>query len=489
MTERRRNSPKGKGPATREGGEAALPDIAGRWSMNIAWQRGEKTGDVDAIATIRQNPDGISMEVQSKDSDSHTLLARYGRESSGSPVLHYMYEVEPKFLGVDNDGPYKGAAILRFYEEGKELRGNYWTSQLTKGYLKLRRCTRADGKPAASERVDVLLVTATSEEFEAAKDAFTVVEAGRDGVREWNAREDTNASHLTGTFFSVGRALFTMALAKPTRMGANRTGTVATALVERLRPRYLMMCGVCAGNPADLALGDVVVSELVYQYDEGKIDLHGFTGDHRQSPVSYDWLRAADALNPETMPSYGRPTDADARFWIMERLHAGGDPRKHPARRRYFEPGGWRSAIEALEAAGLVVVEGDELRLTNKGEDEVRRSILMDVDPPARLPFAIMRGPIASGNVVVKDGITWDKLARMGMRSVLGLEMEAAVIGEVARGANVERWIVIKGVMDHADPRKDDRFKPFAARASAEVLRAFLVGRFAAQSDLPPQTG
>jgi len=36
----------------------------------------------------------------------------------------------------------------------------------------------------------------------------------------------------------------------------------------------------------------------------------------------------------------------------------------------------------------------------------------------------------------------------------------------------------MKGVMDHADPRKDDRFKPFAARASAEALRAFLMAHF-----------
>jgi len=462
--------------------DANLPDIVGRWSMNITWQRGEKTGDVKAAAIIREDSNGISMEVQSKNSDSRTIFARYGREGLGSPVLHYMYEVEPKFLEVNNDGPYKGAAILRFYEDGNELRGNYWTSQLSKGHFRLRRWAQPESEVAAGERSDVLLITAIEEEFLAAKVAFSALAPDQDGVREWSVREDSSSSHLAGTFFLGGAPLFTMALAKPTRMGANRVGALAMMLVERLRPRYLVMCGVCAGNPADLALGDVVVSEMTYQYDEGKVDQHGFTGDHRQSPVSFDWLRAADALSAQAMPSYGRPTDADARFWIMERLHGGGDPKRHPARRRYFEEGEWRATVEALEADGLVVVEGDALRLTSKGENEVRRSILMDVDPPTRLPFAIKRGPIASGNVVVKDGLTWDMLARMGVRSVLGLEMEAAVMGEVARSAGVERWIVIKGVMDHADPKKDDRFKPFAARASAEVLRVFLIGRFPASS-------
>lgn len=447
--------------------------------MSISWQRGEKSGEVDATAIIRSAPGGISMEVQSKDSDSHTLFAHYGRHRSGGPTLHYMYQVDPKFLSVDNDGVYNGAAILRFDEFGDELRGNYWTSQLSKGHFTLRRRPPKDSVIVKAEQIDVLLITAIEEEFAAAKNAFEATDLTRDGVCTWTPREDGNIAFLAGIFHFNGRPLFSIALARPTRMGANRTGALATTLTERLRPKCLVMCGVCAGNPSDLALGDVVVSELAYQYDEGKVDKKRFVGDHRQSPVSFDWLRAANALDPKDMPSYGPPADADARFWILERLHGGSDPKKHPAWRRYFGPGEWRKAVEALESKGFVAVEGGELKLTSQGEAEIERSILLDVDPPAHLPFAIKPGPIASGNAVVKDGKAWDKLKLMGMRSVLGLEMEAAAIGEVARSAGVDHWIVIKGVMDHADPNKDDRFKPFAARASAEVLRVFLIGRFA----------
>lgn len=261
-------------------------------------------------------------------------------------------------------------------------------------------------------------------------------------------------------------------------MGAARTSQLASVLAERLQPKCLVMCGVCAGNPNDLALGDVVVSELAYQYDEGKLEADGFVGDHRQSPISPDWLRAAYKLTPEGLPSFGRPASSDARFWVLERLHSGVDPRKHPARNRYFEAGEWREALEMLELQGLISLERGALRLTEKGTAEVQRSLLLDVDPPSTLPIDIKVGPIASGKVVVKDGLTWEKLKRLGVRSVLGLEMEAATIGEVARASSVPEWIVIKGVMDHADPKKDDRFKAFAARSSAETLRRFLVGRF-----------
>ncbi len=332
MTRRRGKSPAINASVAGTAGNAGLPNLAGRWSMNITWQRGDIFGEVEATATINLDLGEINMEVQSKDSDSRTLFARYGREATGNPVLHYMYEVEPKFLSVNNDSSYKGAAILRYYEASDELRGNYWTSQLSKGHFTLRRWPQVDEGNTASERVDVLLITAIQIEFEAAKDAFTADSANCDGVREWILREDADTSHFAGTFFSNDRQLFTIMLAKPTRMGSNRTGTLATMLAERLRPKCLVMCGVCAGNPADLALGDVVVSELTYQYDEGKIDQEGFTGDHRQSPVSFDWLRAAEALTAEAMPSYGHPTDADARFWIIERLYGGSDPRNHPAR-------------------------------------------------------------------------------------------------------------------------------------------------------------
>jgi len=56
------------------------------------------------------------------------------------------------------------------------------------------------------------------------------------------------------------------------------------------------MCGVCAGNPAELALGDVVVAETAYQYDEGKLTAGGFLGDVRQVPLADTWIRAAQDL-------------------------------------------------------------------------------------------------------------------------------------------------------------------------------------------------
>jgi nucleoside phosphorylase len=59
-------------------------------------------------------------------------------------------------------------------------------------------------------------------------------------------------------------------------------------------------------------------------------------------------------------------------------------------------------------------------------------------------------------------------------RKLLGLEMEASAIGAIAHLHGVPKTLVMKGVMDFADLEKDDHFKLFAARASAECLLAFL---------------
>jgi hypothetical protein len=94
---------------------------------------------------------------------------------------------------------------------------------------------------------------------------------------------------------------------------------------------------------------------------------------------------------------------------------------------------------------------------------------------------------MASGNAVVKDGVTWESLKGLGVRTVIGLEMEAAAIAQVAHRLEVPLWIVVKGVMDYADPKKDDRFKPFAAMASAQVLIRILQSGLPLKSP-PPQT-
>ena len=188
--------------------------------------------------------------------------------------------------------------------------------------------------------VDVLIITALSMEFEAAEAAGTAVVPGAVGVARWEERNAGEmAPYLLGEFVGPGDVALSVALARSVYMGGREVSPVTSRLVGELRPRCLAMSGVCAGNPARTAFGDVIVPSLVYAFDEGKQTPAGFKGSHRQIPVDYRIVRAAQDLSTASLPSFRAATPEEARLWFLEQLHAGREPRDQPGRDRYFPLG------------------------------------------------------------------------------------------------------------------------------------------------------
>ena len=324
-------------------------------------------------------------------------------------------------------------------------------------------------------RVDVLVIAALPEEFEAAKAAGLASNPDGPGVLQWEEIDRDGVPPFSwGEYRVDGKTRFRVALARPTQMGGRATGPFTASLVYGLRPTSLAMCGVCAGNPADTALGDVVVGEPVYEWDEGKQSASGFEGDHRQFRLELRWQRAAQDFLASSLTSYGDPNEDEALLWFLEQLHRGQQPRHHPARSQYFPSGTWQPRLARLEEQGMIRREpaGDAV-LTGDGSDFVQRRLYDDVEGPQRLPFRVLTAPMASGSAVIADSDVWSRLKAMGMRKITAVEMEAATIATVAYEQRLP-WLVVKGVMDHADTKKDDRYKQFAARASAQVMFALL---------------
>lgn len=118
-----------------------FPDLNGQWSMIIHWQRKEDKGMVEATAYIKQDLLKISMEVDSKDSESVTLLAKPKKDpESGRAILYYVYRSTPKRRNGNDNLPYDGTAVLKLDHNSFDvLKGNYYTDRLTTGHYELKR--------------------------------------------------------------------------------------------------------------------------------------------------------------------------------------------------------------------------------------------------------------------------------------------------------------------------------------------------------------
>jgi WD40 repeat protein/nucleoside phosphorylase len=333
---------------------------------------------------------------------------------------------------------------------------------------------------AAPMRVDVLILTALQDELDA------VLALGEGGRGRWQESRDGQGFRCYRRDVENGRGgRLTLAAAWTGEMGPHTAAVRAQQLIGELDAACLAMCGICAGYRKKVALGDVILADQLYRYDEGKV----VTPEGKPSEVfhtlrTFDlpatWKMDAAFLSREldrSKLSLARPRSrAVQRRWLLSALltqeEAGGTaPASHPERKSRCPD--WTDLVRETQKAGLVALQGGRLSLTPAGREEAQNDQILHVDGlPDDPPLQVHVGAIATGAAVQEDPALFERLRRV-VRTTIGAEMEGAAIGDVA--ARFKRqMIVVKAVSDHADPDKDDSFREFACRASAEVLLAFL---------------
>ncbi|WP_437492801.1 pentapeptide repeat-containing protein [Sorangium sp. So ce1014] len=330
-------------------------------------------------------------------------------------------------------------------------------------------------------RVDALVVTALQDELEA-----VLAQGGRDGWRE--ARDAAGFPYYVRELPNDRGQPLRVAAAWSGRMGESAAAARAQGLIEELDPGCLAMCGICAGKRGEVSLGDVIVADRVYSYDEGKrvaASAGGGAGEFFHDIETYNlertWnmdaaLFAREFERQAALAAERPPSKASQAWWLRHALYAsqveGGPPPVARPERAQRCPG-WAERIGELEAEGVLRIGDGGLELTEAGMAQIRRDRLIYPDgPPQARPFRVHIGPIATGKAVQEDAGLFERLKPIG-RKLLGVEMEAAAIGYVAERLG-RRSIIAKAVSDHGDRDKDDSFRAFACRASAEFLFAFL---------------
>jgi WD40 repeat protein/nucleoside phosphorylase len=339
-------------------------------------------------------------------------------------------------------------------------------------------------RSVAAARVDVLILTALQDELEA---VLALGEGGRAGWRD--ARDLGGFRYFRRTLPSARGGALSIAAAWIGEMGDRNAAVRGQQLLTELDAGCLAMCGICAGYREKVALGDVIVADQLYPCDEGKLVVkEGAAPEMAHNLRTFDleatWKMDASFLARELDLAAlleARPPSKEAQQrWLLGALYAhenegGPAPATHPDRAGRCP--GWSTHLKRAVKDGLVAMKGNRLRLTEAGKEKVEEDRLVFPDgPPADPPLRVHVGAIATGHSVQEDPGLFDRLRRL-VRTTIGVEMEGVGIAEVATRFR-KKSLLIKAVSDHADLDKDDSFRKFACRASAEVLIAFLVKHF-----------
>lgn len=136
---------------------------------------------------------------------------------------------------------------------------------------------------------DVLILTAREEELDALR---TVLASESLGVV---SAEDPNGFPIFRARIKDEQAKeFTVIAARPHSIGSTAASNIATRLITEFRPRCVAMCGYCAGKPENVSLGDVIVAEKLFPFDQGKQAVeYGDAGNvvadiHQQSTTTFN---------------------------------------------------------------------------------------------------------------------------------------------------------------------------------------------------------
>ncbi len=330
--------------------------------------------------------------------------------------------------------------------------------------------------------VDVVILTAISLEYR----AMLQVEAGAVEASQWKEEQGPNGLPVAfRAFQSKGGRPLRVAVAQAGDMGAVSATNALLPLVDAWRPRCVAMSGVCAGRPGKTNLGDVIAAERLFFHDTGKRLPEEVQRDLRTYNLRDDWKLALEHFDfaahlRETGWWKQRPVPYEwQENWVLAKLREGvADPASLPELNDFCPQ--WEKVIESLWRSGRV--QDGTLSLTDEGRAHIGRVLikhrnrLPDLLPSGSLlPFKVHVAPVGTGNQVIEDERAWSFVSEH-MRKTLGLEMEAAALGALVHAQRDRKLdaLVMKGVMDFANDGRDDQFKEYAARASAECLLAFL---------------
>ncbi|KAI3120557.1 hypothetical protein CBS147326_9441 [Penicillium roqueforti] len=264
-------------------------------------------------------------------------------------------------------------------------------------------------------------------------------------------------------------------------MGKGSAASVASSLQFSYTGIELaLVVGICGGSPPppkyqEIFLGDVIISDLVIEYDFGRQYPSGF---QRKTGVK-DTLgrpgRAIRALLNGLRVENARSELQNQTQKYLHNLQQTGTKWRHPRindilfKASYLHKHSDHASPNRCSCLGSALPDQICEEAIGKDCDDLDCDKSQQVrcrEISEDIRTSIYIGPVASADTVMKSGQHRDEIVRK--EKVIGFEMEGAGVWD-----NIP-CIIIKGVCDYADSHKSKLWQAYAAATGASAAKAFL---------------
>ncbi|KAL6828193.1 ankyrin repeat-containing domain protein [Trichoderma camerunense] len=299
--------------------------------------------------------------------------------------------------------------------------------------------------------------------------------------REHDSLSQPGHDHNTYTLGSIGNHNIVIACLPSGEIGNNAAANIVTQMINTFPSiKFGLMVGIGGGIPARVRLGDIVVSKPsgsfpgVVQWDLGKSEKLGFkrTGALDRPPrillTALAKLEASHDMHDSQIPNYLRDMAKNypklvGKYTWSPRLR---DPMLEPDISE-ANASLWGSVFVLIFQILLALY-----RLLSGLQKPVKKNMPSMSDEKSIYgeprDINIHYGLIASGNQVVKDRIIRDRINQSLGGEVLCIEMEAAGL------MNNFPCIIIRGICDYADEKKNKDWQEYAAALAAGFTKELL---------------
>lgn len=324
------------------------------------------------------------------------------------------------------------------------------------------------------ENIDILLLCALKDEYD---QVINVIDGIQSAV--WLEHNDPSGRCVAdATFLTEQNTKITIRATWAPHMGRDAIQSHASKIINETQLKCICMSGICAGRRGKVELGDVIFAERLWSYDAGKTIIEKgkevFQADMRLHGPSDLWIQHMQNIKVSNFETKtwmkNRPDNPyeNQELWAMNCLDKNAYPLELADLKTKCPD--WTVIVKRLLQRGWI---DQKQQLTELGKSKLHEfNFLYPEGLPPLQDFRSHVAPIATGSTVQEDDELFTRLAS-SMRKVLGVDMEASALSALGEAHGIP-VIIAKGVSDFGDTFKDDRYRSFAARASAELLIAFL---------------